>query len=113
VAPVRRLRRLLNDNCVPVGGFINGIRPVNLADDVLAAAATATPIDQGGPQVAEPMAAERPVATDGVWSLSTTDGIPDAPVTVVQAGVPQLCPSCASAGASRRYRPERRSRSCG
>ena len=80
-----------NDNCVPVGGFINGIRPVNLAADVLAAAATATPIDQGGPQVTEPMAAERPRAFDGVWSLSTTDGIPDAPVTVVPAGVPQLC----------------------
>ncbi|MFN3216992.1 MAG: trypsin-like peptidase domain-containing protein [Acidimicrobiales bacterium] len=79
------------DNCVPVGGFINGIRPVNLAEDVLTAAATATPIQPAEPMVAEPMAAERPVATDGVWSLSTTDGIPDAPVTVVQAGVPQLC----------------------
>jgi S1-C subfamily serine protease len=79
------------DNCVPVGGFINGIRPVNLAGDVLAAAATATPIAPDEPMVTEPMAAERPVATDGVWSLSTTDGIPDAPVTVVQAGVPQLC----------------------
>ncbi len=80
-----------NDNCVPVGGFINGIRPVNLALDVLTAAETATPIDQGGPMVDQPMAAERPVALDGIWSLSTTDGIPDAPVTVVGAGVPQLC----------------------
>jgi serine protease Do len=80
-----------NDNCVPVGGFINGIRPVNLAGDVLTAAATATPIQPAEPMVTEPMAAERPVATDGVWSLSTTDGIPDAPVTLVQAGVPQLC----------------------
>lgn len=26
-----------NDNCVPVGGFINGVRPVNLARDMIAA----------------------------------------------------------------------------
>ncbi len=32
-----------NDQCVPFGGFLNGLRPVNLAKDLLAQAGTATP----------------------------------------------------------------------
>lgn len=33
-----------DDQCVPIGGFLNGIRPINLAADLLVAAATAEPI---------------------------------------------------------------------
>jgi S1-C subfamily serine protease len=33
-----------NDSCIPIGGFINGVRPINLALPLIAEAATASPI---------------------------------------------------------------------
>ena len=82
-----------NDTCVPVGGFINGIRPVNLAVALLDAAATATPIDQGVPGVEVPVATgERARATAPVWTLELdADGFASAPVLVVPSAIPQLC----------------------
>ncbi len=38
-----------NDQCVPFGGFLNGIRPVNLAADLLAQAKSAAPMPIGPP----------------------------------------------------------------
>jgi len=34
-----------NDSCIPVGGFLNGLRPINLALPLIDEAATASPID--------------------------------------------------------------------
>ena len=33
-----------DDSCIPIGGFINGVRPINLALPLIAEAATAVPI---------------------------------------------------------------------
>ena len=33
-----------NDSCIPIGGFINGVRPINLALPLISEAATASPI---------------------------------------------------------------------
>ncbi len=42
-----------NDQCVPFGGFLNGIRPVNLADELLVEARSASPmpIESAEPEV--------------------------------------------------------------
>lgn len=62
-----------NDSCVPIGGFINGIRPVALALPLLEQARTATPIDQGSPDRAEPMARDVPEASNPNWSTGVTE----------------------------------------
>jgi S1-C subfamily serine protease len=81
-----------DDSCVPVGGFINGIRPVNLAVPLIERAAGAAPIDQGGPEVPEPMPAQRPLAFDAVWTLGVdANGFAARAVTVVPANPAELC----------------------
>ncbi len=81
------------DTCIPVGGFINGIRPFNLALPLLEAARTASPIDQGipGEEPAEPQVLDT-FAFDPIWSLGiTADGLAVEPVDLVPAGVPEVC----------------------
>ncbi|MEL7157580.1 MAG: hypothetical protein AAFN30_13385, partial [Actinomycetota bacterium] len=80
-----------DDNCVPIGGFLNGLRPINLAKPLIEAAAAATP---------QPLEAVRPdveVDLDGVrisrprFSLGESD---NAPVEVVRSaigGIEELC----------------------
>jgi S1-C subfamily serine protease len=81
-----------DDSCVPVGGFINGIRPVNLAIPLLDQAAGTAPIDQGPPEVPEPMPAQRPLAFDAVWTLGVdANGLAARPVTVVPPNPAELC----------------------
>lgn len=78
-----------DDACVPVGGFINGIRPVNIALDLLARAATATPMTPTTPMVDVPQdVAEFPSASNPRWSLDV-DGA--QPVVAVPLGSPQIC----------------------
>lgn len=81
-----------DDSCVPIGGFINGIRPVSLALPLIDAARTATPIDQGPPPVAQPMGDQRPVALAPQWTLGVTpDGLPAQPVLSAPTGAGELC----------------------
>lgn len=81
-----------NDSCVPVGGFINGIRPVNLALPLLEAARTATPIDQGPPPVGAPQVpAGQTLAFNPVWATEVVDGIPVEEVVFVRRAETQLC----------------------
>ena len=81
------------DTCVPIGGFINGLRPVALALPLIEAARTATPIDQGPPADNEPMdvtdflLVDNPVWTSGV----DDDGIPVDELFAGVVGMPQAC----------------------
>jgi S1-C subfamily serine protease len=38
----------INDDCVPLGGFLNGVRPSNVAADLIAAAVSGTPYEPVG-----------------------------------------------------------------
>jgi S1-C subfamily serine protease len=81
-----------SDTCVPIGGFINGIRPIALALPLIEAARTATPIDQGPPPLDEPMGDARPLVRDPQWSLGVTaDGFAAEPILVAPAGAGELC----------------------
>ncbi|MEM9608468.1 MAG: trypsin-like peptidase domain-containing protein [Actinomycetota bacterium] len=81
------------DSCVPIGGFINGIKPIALAADLLAQArATTAPIDQGEPPVSASMGPTRPIAFAPQWTLGVTaDGVAAEPVLAAPAGAGELC----------------------
>ncbi len=82
------------DNCVSVGGFLNGIRPINLADPILRAARTAEPI---GPVAVPPgpqsnLDFERVVVSNPRFSLGVVDErAPAEVVKTAQAGINDLC----------------------
>jgi S1-C subfamily serine protease len=82
-----------NDACVSVGGFLNGIRPINLARPILAVASTAEPI---GP-VAFPAGPRSDLDFDLIdvsnprFSLGESNGGPVDVVSTAQSGVEQLC----------------------
>lgn len=57
-----------NDSCVPIGGFLNGIRPVNLALPLIEAA-------QGGKQYTSPFRTPGTVGNPGSGSESATNFI--------------------------------------
>jgi hypothetical protein len=80
-----------DDSCVPIGGFINGVRPVALALPLIDDAATATPIDQGAPERDEPMA-PLPVAFNPIWSsdIAEDDSVID-PITAGFEGMERVC----------------------
>jgi S1-C subfamily serine protease len=85
------------DACVPIGGFLNGLRPVNLAQPLIARAAGGSPIDIGAVEpegdfdgVFDP---ERVGALNPRWSADASDD-PDVDVEffrTVSAGIEQLC----------------------
>lgn len=80
-----------NDNCVPIGGFLNGIRPISLAMQLVRDAETATP---------QPFVPAEPAVTVELgnvtvsrprFSLGETN---DAPATVIRTatqGINELC----------------------
>ena len=79
------------DNCVPIGGFLNGIRPINLARQLIRDAAIATP------QSFEPAAPEVRVDLQAVqmtrprFSLGETNNSPTQPVLTATGGIAELC----------------------
>lgn len=82
-----------DDTCVPVGGFLNGIRPINLSLGLLAAAGASDPAN---PDVAH--SEPGPVDLDEVelfnprFSLAMdADGGPAAEQVTASAGVDSLC----------------------
>lgn len=80
------------DSCVPIGGFINGIRPVGLALPLIESAATATPIDQGPPEREEPMSSDLPSANSPTWTSSVDDeGTATDSLVAAVAGLTELC----------------------
>ncbi len=81
-----------NDQCVPVGGFINGIRPINLALPIIAAAGSATPMERPDAPMDQPMTqATTPEVSAPTWTFDVVDGVPTGPTAVVPPGTPQLC----------------------
>ena len=86
---------LLNaeDSCVPIGGFINGIRPVALALPLIEEARTAGPIDQGPPAGDQPVDLEQvPEAFSPNWSTGVDDfGAAVNTVVAVSEGAAELC----------------------
>lgn len=86
-----------NDTCIPIGGFINGLRPVNLAADVIATGEQGVVID---PQT-EPIDTDTSGAefTFPVFSYDkTADGSPVEIVDSLPSGAPNLCAFFDAAG---------------
>ncbi len=102
-----------SDSCIPIGGFINGIRPIDAAADIIAEGRaaeipdapvstttppTTTPPTTAPPTTAPPTTAPPTTApASGVFalnprfSLQTNNGLPDPEVFVVPDGSTQLC----------------------
>ena len=79
------------DDCVPVGGFLNGIRPINLAQPLLAEARSAQPISP-------PVAIQTPdvdpaavVLSNPRFALGREGNIPVDQVRTASAGITELC----------------------
>ncbi len=82
-----------DDNCVSVGGFLNGIRPINLAIPLLGEAVTTTPLD-AVPEQAE----QRPeidfeavVVDNPRFALGRDGNNPVDETVTAQAGIAELC----------------------
>ncbi len=82
------------DGCVSVGGFLNGIRPINLSLPLLAAAGTSDPIlsDDEVPAPAPPVDLTRVDLFNPRFALGVDeDDLPIDEITTAVAGIPQLC----------------------
>lgn len=83
------------DQCVPIGGFLNGLRPVNLAIPLIEQAASGAPISIQSEANAPPAAVD--FSTLNVfnpgWSLIAPDdpAFDEVFVSTATAGVEQLC----------------------
>lgn len=80
-----------SDECVPVGGFINGIRPINLALPLLRSAESAQPI---APPTVLPVPDFDPSAlmmTNPRFALGREGNIPVDLVRSAPAGIAELC----------------------
>jgi len=80
-----------SDNCVPIGGFLNGIRPINLARELIdeAREAPVRAVVQAGPAVVVDPAAvtmSRPR-----FSIGQTDDSPAEIVRTAADGITELC----------------------
>ena len=79
------------DNCVPIGGFLNGLRPINLAKDLIAQASAASP------QALEPVREDVEVDVEDVrvtrprFSLGESSNAPVEIVRTATAGIAELC----------------------
>ena len=83
-----------DDACVSVGGFVNGIRPINLSLTLLAAAGISDP--EGGPPTDRPepvpVDLSKVQLTNPRFSVGRTeDSLPARVVATAVAGIPQLC----------------------
>lgn len=81
-----------DDTCVPVGGFLNGIRPINLAIALIGRAAVAEPI---GPVVLPEVIADFDISqvsvTNPRFALGVEDNEPVDLVETASAGLGELC----------------------
>ncbi len=78
------------DSCIPIGGFINGIRPSNLAADLITQAAARVPV------VMDTTAPEPPPTGVGYFldvrmTSGIVDGLPVDDVSQLPSGAPQVC----------------------
>lgn len=82
-----------NDNCVPVGGFLNGVRPINLALALLGTAANAEPIgDVVRPDGPKPeFDFDQVVIENPRFALGRSGNTPVDIVVTAEAGIAELC----------------------
>ncbi len=86
-----------DDQCVPIGGFLNGLRPVNLAEPLIAQAAGGSPIDidevEGQATFTGVFDPDKAFASNPGWSFEASDdpGFETDFVLTAQAGTEQLC----------------------
>jgi serine protease Do len=83
-----------NDTCIPIGGFINGLRPVNLALTLLADADTGTPIQPVSPSIDPSTGFDvAGVEIHDVYFAPdvTADDRPTELVDALPSGVDQVC----------------------
>ena len=79
-----------NDNCVPIGGFLNGIRPINLARTLIDEATRAEPLPiQDAPNVQINL--DDVVIDNPRFSLGETSNSPTNEVVTAVAGTKELC----------------------
>jgi serine protease Do len=80
------------DTCIPIGGFINGLRPVNLAAPLIKAAQGGQPYasSYGGGAVASESSTGQERMSDITWYLTDKDGNLTDPVTSYEYGVSVL-----------------------
>lgn len=80
-----------NDTCIPIGGFLNGIRPINLAKPLVEQARTAVPQPFGEASLSVEVDPGTIVMTQPRFSLDTQDDAPKDVVRTAVAGSPKLC----------------------
>ena len=79
------------DNCVPIGGFLNGLRPVNLAREVIKEARSATPQPFESSTLAVPVDPGTIKMSQPRFSLGHIDNKPAEIVRTAIGDVPELC----------------------
>ena len=81
------------DGCVPVGGFLNGIRPINLARPLLAKAASAEPITPpvSRSDLAQNFDPNDVVITNPRFSIGQDGNLPRLEIVTAAAGISELC----------------------
>ncbi len=77
------------DSCIPIGGFINGIRPVNLAAELITSAAARVPVEQIAPPAEGSVEGE-------FFNVTMTSAIADDDTAVddikfLPSGAEQIC----------------------
>ncbi len=79
------------DNCVPVGGFLNGVRPINLALPLLAAADSADPLGPVVESDEERFDFSQVLIENPRFSLGREENVPIDEVVTATAGISELC----------------------
>ncbi len=77
------------DSCIPIGGFINGIRPVNLATALIEAAGARVPVEQTPPPAQGTVEGEFSNLT--MTSAIGDDELAVDDIKVVPSGAQQVC----------------------
>ena len=79
------------DNCVPIGGFLNGLRPVNLAIGLIAAAKNAEPQVLQRPTPAVQVNMSTVTASAPRFSLGQDNDAPVKQISTAVGGIEELC----------------------
>lgn len=79
------------DACVSVGGFLNGIRPINLSFDLLIAAGVSNDAPPSDPDDTGVESIEVRITNPRFSTGLDEDGLPINKVSTATAGIPKLC----------------------
>jgi len=79
------------DNCVPIGGFLNGLRPINLAGPLLEQAKVAAPQPLRKPTPKVEVELSRVYISAPRFSLGQSEDAPTEQIVTAQGGTTELC----------------------